>query len=120
MALTATQKATVRTYLGFSDISGTQVSSRLESAFLSLSAEGETLIVGLLTQLASVETILSQSWTRQAAIRAEEVTLAGLGEITALRTEGDRLVHRLASILGVQPLSSPFSGGAFSGRAGRG
>lgn len=119
MALTTTQKAQIRRYLGFPDVNR-QSDQRLESAMDVLSAEGETFVGGLLTQLATVETMLTDSWGRQKVVRAEEVTLAGDGEIRALRAEGARLAADLAVALDVTPRRAPFTSSAGSAPLRRG
>lgn len=119
MSLSTTQRAKVRRYLGFPD-GNCELSSSLEGAMTSLSAEGEVEVVAVLTQLATIETSLESSWARQKVIRAEEVTLAGADEIMALRAEGNRLASTLASILGVEPRRQAFTSGASGGIAGRG
>ena len=53
MALTETQKTRARMYLGYER--GFDVNSRLESKLVSLSAEEETELGGVLTQLAAVD-----------------------------------------------------------------
>lgn len=110
MALTDAQKAAVRRYLGYPDVNR-QSHHELEGALTSLSAEGETLVGGILTELATIQTTLQASWGRQKVTRAEEITLAGGDEIRALRAEGDRLVGDLGTILDVKPRRMPFTGG---------
>lgn len=119
MALTDAQKAQVRRYLGFPDINR-QSNSELEGAMTALSAEGESFVGDLLTGLAAVQTKLTASWDRQKVIKAEEVTLAGDGEIRALRMEGNRLAMDLGTTLDVEPRRMPFSSGRSSGIASRG
>lgn len=121
MALSSAQKASVRLYLGYSDGSRGGGGSDLEGAMDGLSSDAETLVTTRLTSIASIETKLSSSWDRQKVVKAEEVTLAGEGELRALRSEGRRLVAQLAAILGVPVLIDVFSGaGAASGPTGRG
>lgn len=105
--LTDTQKAQVRLFLGYSDASRGGPGD-LERALVSLSAAAETQVSGLLTQLASIDEKLASSWDRQKVIKAEDVTLAGEGELRALRSEGARLVRRLAIICGVPIGENPF------------
>lgn len=119
MALTDTQKASVRRFLGFPD--GNRLArSSLEGAMDSLSAEGEVVVEAILDQLATINSTLAGSWSRQKVLRAEEVTLAGAEEIRALRAEGRRLANELAALLGVTILVDVFSGGSSSGVARRG
>ncbi|MCA9489137.1 MAG: hypothetical protein KC621_04425 [Myxococcales bacterium] len=94
--------------------------SSIRGALVTLSAEGETEVAGILTSLGAIETRLSESGSRQKVVKAEEVTLAGHEEIMALRQEGNRLAVTLGSILGVEPRRSAFSSGSATGQAGRG
>lgn len=119
MSLTATQQAEVRRFLGYSDQSAGQYSA-LEGALIDLSAEGETQVTTVLTDLAAIETQLRSSWGRQKVSKAEDVVLAGHDEIIALRQEGNRLCALLASVLGVDLQRQVFSSGPSTGLAGRG
>ncbi len=121
MALTDTEKASLRRVLGFSDANRqTHVNTRVEQAFTALSPEGEVEIRAQLTAVVAIEAILVTSWTRQKVIKAEEVTLAGADEIRALRSEAQRLVDMIADILGLTPFRSVFTSGRRSGAASRG
>lgn len=120
MALTDTQKAAVRLYLGYPDGSRGGPGD-LERAMDGLSAAGQTVVEGLLTSLAAIDTKLSSSWDRQKVTRAEEITFAGPEELRALRGEGGRVASRLAAALGVPIASNPFAmQGSPSGVARRG
>lgn len=122
MALTSAQKASIRLYLGFSDMSRSTPSHwRLESAMTALSADGETIVTGLLTSLAVVETDLD---TVQGASRAGIVSVDNGGVVWAssgssaqssVTARGRRLVHRLALTLGVEPFADVFGAGPTSG-----
>jgi len=119
MALTDTQKASARLYLGYSD--RYRDDHQLEDALDNLTDEGETVVGDLLTSLGTIDTTLTSSWSRQKVLRAEEITLAGAGELRALRAEGRRLVRRLAATLGVPVVADAFGGGgSTSGVARRG
>jgi len=119
MALTDTQKAAARKYLGYPD-RYRETYYRLEANLDDLSAEGEVVVTGLLTSLASVDDKLESAWDRQKVTRAEEITLAGPGEIRALRAEGRRLTQRLAAALNVEVRCDAFGGTSGSGIARRG
>lgn len=119
MALTATQKANIRRYLGYPDITQGSAST-LEGVMLAISAEAETQIGTILTDLATIETTLRASWSRQMVTRAEDVTIAGPQEIRSLRAEGNRLARHLASVLGVAVWQFPFASGAGGGPTRRG
>lgn len=115
MALSNANKAAVRRFLGFPDVNR-QGHYALEGALISLSADGETIVTGLLTQLATIQTALTSSWSRQKVLVAEEITLAGPGEIQALRAEGRRLAGELAGTLDIEIHRDVFSSG--NGAAG--
>lgn len=119
MALTATQKAEARRYLGYSDTSQGAY-SLLEGVLVAISAEAEVQVIQILTDLATIETQLRANWPLQKAKRAEEVELWGLEGILALRNEGNRLAMMLASVLGVTVQRLPFSVGSSFGICGRG
>lgn len=119
MALTDTQKASVRRFLGYPDVNR-ELSLELEGAMTALSAEGEAVVIELLDQLAELDATLRSSWTRQKVKRAEEVELWGADEIKALRQEGSRLANELAAVLDVDIRRNVFGGGARTGIAGRG
>ena len=119
MALTDTQKAEVRRYLGYADQSQGYYSV-LEGAMAVLSAGGEVQVTALLTDLAAIEAALRNPWTIQKVKRAEEVQLWVSDGLIALRQEGNRLVNQLANMFGVPVLSSAFSPGGGPGLAGRG
>lgn len=113
MSLTDTQKAQVRQYLGYPDV-GRSCYADLEGAMSQLSAEGVLLVAGTLTQLGAIDGKLEEAWDRQKVTRAEEITLAGPGELRALRAEGRRLARRTASLLGVRVRLDVFGGGGSS------
>ena len=122
MALTDTQKAEIRRYLGYSDLSQGQYST-LEGAMAAISAEAEIQVAAYLADLATIEARLRASWNVQVAKRAEEVELWGWDGILALRQEGNRLAAALGALLNTEPQIAFFSasgaGGAW-GSAGRG
>jgi hypothetical protein len=119
MALTSSQKAQVRRYLGYPD-GYRYVYTELENAMTALSAEGETLVGTILTSLALIETKLAASWDRMKVTQVEDVHFAGSGEIGALRNEGRRLATDLASLLSVRMLRVPFSSSTGNGATIRG
>lgn len=119
MALTSTQKSSVRRYLGYPDVNR-ESHHALEGALDALSADGETVVGDSLARLDLVGATLQSSWGRQKVVKAEEVTLAGAGEIRALRAEGRRLAHGLAATLGVPVHRDVFNSGSRSGVARRG
>lgn len=107
MALSTTQRAQIRYYLGMSDVSRGGDPNRLETAMTDLSAAGQTLVESVLTSLATIETSLG---TVTAAGRAGLKSVDNGGVVWAddgqsatrtLYTEGRRLCHRLAVMFGV-------------------
>lgn len=119
--LSLEQQAQIRLYLGYSDASRGSGGSDLDRAMTSLSTAAEGLVSGTLASLTALDTRLSGAWDRQAVTRAEEVEMAGPGELRALRSEGRRLVRRLASMLGVVVMNDVFSdGGGVGGPCRRG
>lgn len=119
MSLTDAQKAATRRYLGYPDVNRESY-REVEGALVALSADGVTIAVEILGRLATIQTDLASSWSRQKVVKAEEVTLAGAEEIRALRAEGRRLANELAALLGVTIVVDVFSGGSSSGVARRG
>lgn len=114
MALTATQKAQVRFYLGMQD--------NLQEAWLSftsqlntLTAEGEVIVADLIDKLAAIDDQLEQAPSRLKALKVGSIELSGFGEIEGLRAEGRRLVGRLCSMFGISaPLADVYGEGSGS------
>lgn len=119
MAFTDSQKADIRRFLGYTDRSQGYY-SLLEGVMTVVSADAEAKVGTILTDLGTIETTLRESWGRQKVKRVEDIYLAGIDEIKALRSEGNRLARHIASILGVQVRVYPFFSGGSSGIAGRG
>lgn len=119
MSLTATQKAEIRRFMGYSDLTQGYYST-LEGALNALSAEAELQVATILTDLAAIEAQLRTSWSRQKVKRAEDVELAGHDELVALYREGNRLAGLLGTVTGVPVAQAPFGGGSNAGLAGRG
>lgn len=114
MALTATQKAGVRLYLGYSDGSrDTPSGYNLEGVFAGLSAEAETQVIAILALLATVDA----KFTESAALSAAGLKSVDNGGVewfgatsaqSSLSATGRRLVARLAIILGVPVVRDVF------------
>ena len=119
MALSDAQKAKIRRYLGFPDVNR-RLFADLEGAMSVLSAEGQVEVEDLLAKLANVSAILVASQDRQKVVKAEDVILAGRGEIRALWAEGNRYALTLANVLDVTPRRQPFGGAPSSGVCRRG
>lgn len=116
MALTATQRADVRRYLGWS-ARFHQFDSRLEQAMNALDTEPEHELQvtdtlannGLLAALADIEQKLRDAHGRLRAMKVGSIDLTGFGEVQSLRMEGRRYAKTLASILGVEVRNDVFS-----------
>lgn len=110
MALSATQQAQVRLYLGYDR--GADLHSDLESRLApgALSAEEETQVGGVLTNLAAVDTKLqTAAMTRLDATQVEDIKLLGPEQLAELRRHGRMLVARLAALFAVEPLRDVFA-----------
>jgi hypothetical protein len=118
MALTATQEAKVRYYLGWS-ARFHQSDSRLEMALSALpsEAESETLIVAALVRVEDIDTKLTDAHGRLKAMKVGSIDLPGHREVETLRSEGRRWVGRIASTLGVEVRQDVFSGALPNGFA---
>lgn len=119
MALTDSEKAKIRRFLGYTDASkgGYYL---LEGRMIDLSPEGEEEITQLLTDLADIEAELRKHWRAQRAKKVDEIELWGFDGIAAMRSEGLRLCLSIAMILGVEVQTTPFAPSSDSGIAGRG
>lgn len=118
MPLTLAQKARVRMYLGYARAMGG--GDPLERAFPGLTEEVEELVTETLASLATVETQLSNARTQAQFSRVEDVYFADSAGLRGLRAEGQRLCHRLASLIGVQVANDVFSAGNSGGITLRG
>lgn len=101
MALTETQKAQVRQYLGWER--GYDRNSKLEDKLLNLSAEEESLVAAVLTKLvahdAAIDALTSDASARLR--RVDEVEFSDRDPYEQLRDQGRRLVAQLTALLGV-------------------
>ncbi len=114
MALSLTERATVRRALGVADI--TQgLYSVLEGSFDAISTEAEAEVRQLTVDFLNIESILRSSWSRLKVLKVEDVTLANDREVLALRAEGNRLAQHMATILGVTVQKIPFQSGRRGG-----
>lgn len=112
MALDNSQKAKIRRYLGYPDVSQLRY-DRLEDAMSGLSAEGEVEVEAILTSIATLDAQRTSNIAYANIQRAEEVWFYEGGS-ALLMQERARLIGELAGILGV-PLNS--SASASSGGA---
>lgn len=129
MALSSTQKAAVRLYMGRTARYG-QIDGDLERAFSAIEStpEHEAQITnliggsppGLLALLQDVDTKLTAAHGRLKASQVGSIQL-NASELAMLRSEGRRFVTRLSAILGVPRLADVYSGGGgtFGGYIGK-
>lgn len=112
MALTTTQRAQVRTYLGW-PARFWQTTSQLEQAMNAVDGEAAelALVVALLVSLADIDTRLTACYGRLKALKVGSIELPGHGELMALRSEGRKFSGRLAAKLGVAIINDAWSGG---------
>jgi hypothetical protein len=118
VALTDSQKASVRLYAGWS-ARFRQYDTRIEQSMSALETfpEHEAQVVSLLESLADIDSKLTASHAR---LKASEVGSIKLNpsELPMLRSEGRRLVARLCSILGVERGVDVYGSGAVSASVG--
>lgn len=117
MALTETQKAGVRRYLGFGK--GRDIHPELESRFIGwLSAEEETIIAATLTSLDAVMTKLQSAALENTDLKSADkgdAVFFGPEQLRALREHGRMLVATLSTIFEVEPLRDIFGTGHSGG-----
>lgn len=102
MALTDTQKAQIRQYLGWER--GYDLNSKLEDKMANLIAAEETLVAAQLTRLAALETTIDALVTdgAQRVVKVDEIEFdSGRDPLAQLQEHGRRLVARLTALLGV-------------------
>lgn len=116
MALTETQKAGVRRYLGFGR--GRDIHPELESRFVGwLSAEEETQIAATLAQLDAVYAKLQSAALENTDLKSADkgdAVFFGPEQLDALRRHGRMLVQTLVTIFEVDPLRDIFGAPAGS------
>lgn len=114
MALDATQKANVRTSLGWS-AQFSQTDNALENAFDGLAAEPEheALVIALLADIAAVKAQIIDARKRLKGLKVGSIELdAFRSEMAALRWDGARLTGELATIMGVERRHNIFGSGS--------
>lgn len=120
MALTATQQAQIRQFLGYPDLFRYK-NVRLEGAISgNLSAEAEALIVAQLAQLTTIDTALVSGvgLTSAGIKKADEVEFFGaMVTINSLRALGRTVAARIGTTLGVPFFSDYFGGSGYPGDA---
>lgn len=118
MALTATQQAQIRQYLGYPDLFRYK-NVRLEGAISgNLSAEAEALIVAQLAQLATIDTALTTGVGLSSAgvKKVDEIEFFGaMVTINSLRALGRTVAGRIGTTLGVPFYSDYFGANGYPG-----
>lgn len=116
MALSGTERTQARLYLGYANLHR-YLNVRLESAFDAVDTDAETVIRGILVELASVDAVLAAAGQVVAAQgtlkKADEVEFyqlaAGHSNGSGALIRGRMLVTRLSTMLGV-PLYGDYFG----------
>ncbi len=118
MAWTEADRVAIRSYLGFADLF-LQADPRLESAMNSVQsyADGgarpdgaaEALIRRWLAQLARIEARLEELWEAAEAGKVDDIGVDVYRGMALLRSEGRRVVGRLARALDTAPAADAFA-----------
>jgi len=118
VALTASDKADVRFFLGWS-ARFHQSDSRLEQAMSALDTEpeAEALVLAAIVSCKDIDTKLTDAHGRLKAMKVGSIDLPGDREIQTLRKEGRRHVGRIALTLGVEVRHDVFSSSRYRGFA---
>lgn len=115
MALSAQQQSQLRIYLGY-PARFHQMRPELEQAILALAGvpvdetEVASLLALLTTPVTGIDARLVDAMDRLQASAVGSITL-NPAEIGALRSEGRRIVRRIASLMGVTIQADAFGGG---------
>jgi hypothetical protein len=127
MALSPAERASVRTYMGWS-ARFHQMDSALEQAMNALDQDSDSLALvqtpttGLLARIADVDAKLLAADTTLLVTAAGTVQLDPARQVALLRSKGRMFVGRLAALLGVPVREDYFAGagpkGPFWGMAG--
>lgn len=119
--LSETQKASIRLYLGYPDNFRWQ-NTRLESVLENLSTDAESLVGGMLANIATIETTLLSDGISGAGVkRVDEIWFEnGWKRTSELRKLGRMYVSRISIVTGVPIYSDVFGtqgylGDSFSG-----
>lgn len=111
MALTETQKSQLRKYLGYPErFHQTRPEFELALVALQGTATGEAQVLAELARLVIIDSRLDDAPDRLRASTVGTITLNPM-EIGALRSEGKRIVRRIANIMGCEVNGSAFGGG---------
>lgn len=116
MALSTTERASIRRYLGWTT-AFRQITPGLENAMERIAEvpEDEAEVRSLLAQLTDIETRLNTgARDRLQASQVGSITL-NAAEVYQLRAEGRRFVRQIAALLDVEILQNAFGGGVAGG-----
>lgn len=116
MALSATQKAQIRQYLGYPDLYRYK-NVRLEGVLDgNLSAEAETLVAGYLTQLAAIDAVVTGKVVSRAGLkRVDEIEFYEGKQRQEVLAIGRQYVGRLSNALGVPVYGDAFGDSGYPG-----
>lgn len=118
MALTAQQRADIRTFCGWS-ARFLQTDSALERAMNAIDGvtEVETQVTTLVTKCKDIETRVTAALDNLDAVKVGSIELNG-AQIGQLRREGRRYASQICAILGVEKRHDVFSASGPDTRAG--
>lgn len=113
--LTAAQKADIRYYLGYATRHH-NADTILESAMDAIAndPDGEALVIATITKIKAVDTKLEAAQDRLKAMEVCDIKLGHKEEVCGLRSEGRRLVGRVASTLGCPVRHDSFGSAPFN------
>jgi len=122
MALTGAQTTAIRQYLGYSNLNR-YLNTALEGTFTALDADGEALVVSILTELAAVDAVLASAGlviSAQGTLKAvDEIewynTTTGASNGSGALARGRMLITRLSTVLGVPIYADYFGGNGYPG-----
>jgi hypothetical protein len=120
LALTSTERAQVRSYLGWSERFH-QFDSALELALNAVDGDAEGLVL-VRTEMTNIQTIDAKilgMTTRFKAAKVGTIELQGEAELGLLRSLGRQSVGRIATLLGVPVRADYFGTGGPDGTASR-
>lgn len=118
MAYTSAQRVQIRRYMGVApnrnqgDDLDALVTSTQSVADGGVMPDNQTelYVVGLLTQLATLQTNISNLWEQMQADSVDKLRVDPVRALMALRSDGRRLVGDLAVVLDFAPKRDAFSG----------
>lgn len=110
MALSESQRAQVRLFLGYDR--GRDLHPALESRWDALNSDEETQVAAALSALSALDTkLLSAALENLDASKVDEVVMLGPEQLRALRAQGRMLVRRLGIVFAVDSLRDYFDDG---------